>query len=108
MIQNLESPKELAERIGWPVRRIRNLIANKQIRHHRIGGSILIPTDAIEEFLKNTEIQPCHVAEQAHALSHVPTNPSISFASSIPMDGKKNVQRGQRIAEKLRRSSRSS
>ncbi len=104
----LESPRELAERIGWPVRRIRNLIANKQIRHHRIGGSILIPTDAIDEFLHRTEIQPCHVEEPAHALSHDQTSPIISFVSSTTMDGKKSVQRAHRIAEKLKRSSKNS
>lgn len=57
----LESPKQLADRIGWPERRIRNLIAAKKLRHHRVGGSILIPTTAFTELLKQTEIEPCNV-----------------------------------------------
>lgn len=39
----LESPKELAERIGWPLARIRKLIRNKQVRHVKIGGLYFIP-----------------------------------------------------------------
>jgi excisionase family DNA binding protein len=57
----LESPKQLADRIGWPERRIRNLIAAKKLRHHRVGGSILIPTTAFTELLQQTEIEPCNV-----------------------------------------------
>lgn len=55
---NLESPKQLADRIGWPVSRIRKLIINKQLRHFRMGKSIMIPPDAITDYLQRIEVQP--------------------------------------------------
>ena len=58
MLQNLESPKEMALRSGWPIARIRNLIASKKLRHVRIGGNIFIPTDAIDEYLSLNMVEP--------------------------------------------------
>jgi excisionase family DNA binding protein len=55
---NLGSPRELAKRTGWPVRRIRTLIAENRIRHVRVGRSILVPFDAIEEFLRENLVTP--------------------------------------------------
>ena len=64
MVQNeqpkiqLESPRQLAERIGWPVGRIRKLIQTGRIKHILIGRSILVPIDAVEEFLSDNLVQP--------------------------------------------------
>ena len=58
MKQKLESPKRLATRTGWPESRIRSLIANNQLRHIRIGGNILIPADAIDEYLSLNMVEP--------------------------------------------------
>jgi excisionase family DNA binding protein len=58
MTANLESPRQLAQRTGWPERRIRNLIANGKIRHIRIGCNLFIPPGAIEEFLKFNMVEP--------------------------------------------------
>lgn len=54
----LESPKQLADRIGWPVSRIRRLIRGEQLRHYRFGKSILIPPDAVTEYLARVEVKP--------------------------------------------------
>ena len=62
MKQQLESPKRLATRTGWPESRIRSLVASNQLRHIRIGGNILIPTDAIDEFLAANMVQPEAIA----------------------------------------------
>jgi hypothetical protein len=58
MTANLESPRQLAQRTGWPERRIRNLIANDKLRHIRIGGNLFIPFGAIEEFLNSNMVEP--------------------------------------------------
>jgi len=55
---SLETPRELAVRIGWPLRRIRMLINANQIRHIRIGGTIHVPEGAIEEFLEANMVEP--------------------------------------------------
>jgi len=54
----LESPKKLAARIGWPVSRIRKLIRKEELRHFRIGKSIMIPPDAITEYMNRVEVKP--------------------------------------------------
>jgi excisionase family DNA binding protein len=66
MPNELESPRQLALRTGWPERRIRNLIAQNKLRHVRIGGSILVPHDAIDEFLKLNMVAPRLAHEQGH------------------------------------------
>ncbi|WP_209010360.1 excisionase family DNA-binding protein [Labrenzia sp. THAF35] len=58
MALGLESIKELADRTGWPISRIRKLVENRELRHVRIGGGIFIPDGAIEEFIKNNTIPP--------------------------------------------------
>jgi excisionase family DNA binding protein len=54
----LASPRELAKRTGWSVRRIRVLIAENKLRHVRVGSSVLVPFDAIDEFLELNMIVP--------------------------------------------------
>jgi len=54
----LESPKQLADRIGWPVSRIRKLIRGEELRHFRMGKSIMIPPEAITEYMKRVEVKP--------------------------------------------------
>jgi len=54
----LESPKQLADRIGWPVSRIRRLVKGEQLRHYRFGKTIMIPLDAVPEYLARVEVKP--------------------------------------------------
>lgn len=54
----LESPRQLAQRTGWPERRIRNLIAQRRLRHVRIGSNIYVPDGAVEEFLQANMVAP--------------------------------------------------
>lgn len=56
--QKLYSPRELAELSGWPERRIRNLLAEGELKHVRIGSSYLAPADAIDDFLERKMVIP--------------------------------------------------
>jgi excisionase family DNA binding protein len=56
--RQLVSPRQLAKLSGWPERRVRNLIALNQIRYVKVGPSILVPTDAIDEFLQANMVNP--------------------------------------------------
>lgn len=58
MQSQLLSPKQLADRSGWPVARIRNLIAKREIRHVRIGGSLFLPENAVDEYLAANMVEP--------------------------------------------------
>ncbi|HMQ40249.1 MAG TPA: helix-turn-helix domain-containing protein [Paracoccus sp. (in: a-proteobacteria)] len=58
MQNNLETPKELAQRLGWPERRVRSLITAKQLRHVKIGGMYFVPQGAFDEFLNANMVEP--------------------------------------------------
>jgi excisionase family DNA binding protein len=64
---DLVSPRQLAKRSGWTERRIRGLIAQNELRHIRVGGSILVPSGALEEFLKLNMVEPRSVAQSGIA-----------------------------------------
>ena len=54
----LLSPREMAEKSGWPERRIRSLIASKQIKHLKIGSTFYLPEDAIADFVRRNMLEP--------------------------------------------------
>jgi len=58
MQATLETPKELASRLGWPERRVRSLISSKQLRHVKVGGMYFVPVEAFDEFLAANMIEP--------------------------------------------------
>jgi len=58
MSQDLLSPCQLARHCGWPVGRIRTLIARRAIRHVRIGGGFYLPKTAIDEYLAKHMVEP--------------------------------------------------
>jgi excisionase family DNA binding protein len=68
MVSQLETPKQLAERVGWPVRRIRAMIYRRQLRHVRVGGSIFLPKDAFDEYLTTHMVAPKAAASQQAGL----------------------------------------
>jgi excisionase family DNA binding protein len=56
-MQLLTLPK-LAEQSGWPVSRIRRMVACRQLPHVRVGGRVLVPQNAINEFLNSNFVAP--------------------------------------------------
>lgn len=58
MHNNLETPKELAKRLGWPERRVRSLISTRQLRHVKVGGMYFVPEGAFTEFLCANMVEP--------------------------------------------------
>lgn len=49
----LETPKQLAQRVGLTVGKVRSLIAGGQLEFVMIGSRIHVPTDAFPRFLEN-------------------------------------------------------
>lgn len=58
--QHLESPRQVADRLGWPLARVRKLIRAKQVRHVKVGGLYFVPLGAIEDFLAERTVEPAH------------------------------------------------
>jgi len=63
--QRLESPREVAERLGWPLARVRKLIRAKELRHLKVGGLYMIPRGAIEDYLAAHMVEPDPVTRGA-------------------------------------------
>ena len=55
-MQLLTLPK-LALHSGWPVSRIRRMVERRQLPHVRVGGRVLVPEGAIDEFLTRNFIE---------------------------------------------------
>lgn len=53
-----ETPREVAERLGWPLVRVRKLIRSKQLRHVKIGGMYFVPLGAFDEFIEAHMVKP--------------------------------------------------
>jgi excisionase family DNA binding protein len=55
---NFESPREVAERLGWPLARVRKLIRSKQLRYVKVGGMYFVPAGALDEFMLANTVEP--------------------------------------------------
>jgi excisionase family DNA binding protein len=62
MDERLETPKQLAKRVGLSERQVRHLIQARQLEYVMIGCRILIPPGAWGRFLDNKKVLPCHDA----------------------------------------------
>ena len=55
----LETPKQLANRVGLTERKIRHLINTRQIEHVWIGSRVHVPHGAFGRFIEAKKITPC-------------------------------------------------
>ncbi len=55
----LETPKQLAARVGITERQVRHLIQTRQLEHVMIGCRVLIPVGAFARFIEATRVPPC-------------------------------------------------
>lgn len=78
MINRPLLPREVAERWGCSERHVRNLIANGQLGHFRVGERLLrIPAAAVEEY------------ERRQSVTAVPTMPPSSPADAVSANVRK-------------------
>ena len=52
--------REIAQHSGWPEGRIRRLVATRRLRHVKLDGLLLLPKNAVDEFLSANMIEPEH------------------------------------------------
>jgi excisionase family DNA binding protein len=60
MTDRVETPKQLAERVGVSEHQIRNLIRTGELESVPIGGRIYIPADAWALFIERKRVCKCH------------------------------------------------
>ncbi|MBF5091011.1 helix-turn-helix domain-containing protein [Novosphingobium sp. NBM11] len=56
-MQFLTLPK-LAEQSGWSVTRVRRMVANRELPHIRVNGRLLLPANAIDDFVAKNIVSP--------------------------------------------------
>jgi len=82
----LETPKQLASRVGLTERQIRNLIHSRQLEHVMIGSRVLIPAGAFTRFIEAKKAMPCQ-DETRGLVSVGSTNVSASTLLPRALDG---------------------
>jgi excisionase family DNA binding protein len=97
----LATPKQAASVMGLTVSQVRGLIRDGRIARVRIGNRILIPRDAIERFIQENTVKPCHVEIQE------PASASSESGDATTSSGQKMVAAGsaaraRQIANRLK------
>jgi excisionase family DNA binding protein len=95
------TPKVAAEVMGLTAQQVRSLLRLKKIAHVPVGKRLMIPRSAIENFIAQNTVLPCHVEipERAYA--------SLKSADAITSSGLNAVAAGSaaralQIASKLK------
>ena len=105
--ERLETPKELAERVGVKEGRIRHLIRTRQIEHVWIGNRVHIPNGAFTRFLEARKVKPCH--DEIKDLAFVGSKSAAASTSPGPtMVAAASARLARQTANKLKSSLRNS
>jgi excisionase family DNA binding protein len=54
----LETPSQVAARIGVSARRVRSWTSSKKLFHYSFENRVLIPVEAVDDFLKRNAVKP--------------------------------------------------
>src|SRR6476646_1481572 len=57
--ERLETPKQLAARVGLSERQVRSLIAAGKLEHVWVGSRVHIPVEAFARFVETNRVTPC-------------------------------------------------
>jgi excisionase family DNA binding protein len=102
--ERLETPKQLAERVGLKERHIRHLISTHQIEHIWIGRRVHIPAGAFTRFLEAKKVEPCH--DETKDPVYVGSKSASASTSTGPnMAAAASAQLARQTANKLKSSS---
>ena len=57
--ERLETPRQLADRVGLSERKVRHLIQTRQLEYVMVGSRIHIPRGAFARFIEANRVTPC-------------------------------------------------
>jgi hypothetical protein len=104
MDECLETPKQLAKRVGLSEGKIRHLITTDKLEHVWIGHRVHIPTGAFGRFIEAHKVKPCQDEIKVHvsvglrsATATTSSGPSTVAAASAAL--------ARKTASELKRSS---
>src|SRR5262249_11373148 len=84
--ERLETPKQLAARVGISERQVRHLVQTRQLEHVIIGHRVHIPVGAFTRFLNATRVTTCHDETKGRGSAGSPsaivsTSPGLNTAA---------------------------
>jgi hypothetical protein len=100
----LETPKQLAARIGLTERQVRHLIQTRQLEHVMIGCRVHIPVGAFARFLQAKKVTPCHDETKDRDCDGL-QNGSASISPGLSEGAAASAALARQTASKLKSSS---
>jgi excisionase family DNA binding protein len=92
---------QVAKVLGFTCGQVRSLVNKKKIAHIKLGSRFMIPRDAIERYLLENTVQPCHDATPGPASASSKSEiASTSFGQKAV--AAVSVQRALQIADSLK------
>ena len=99
----LETPKQLALRVGLSGRQVRHLIETRQLEHVMIGCRVHIPCGAFERFVEERSVKPCQDETRVQGCDGSKSEGAITSPGQSTV-GAASAARALQIAKKLKES----
>jgi hypothetical protein len=103
--ERLETPKQLAARVGITVRQVRHLIQTRQLEYVLIGCRPHVPVGAFSRFVERKKASPCQDETRDRASDGLPSG-TASTSPGLNMAAAASAALARRTASKLKLSSR--
>ena len=107
MNSQLETPKQLAKRVGLTEKAVRKLLKVGKLSFVRIGTRLRIPPGTWEVYLKINVVQPWR-GEISDQNSYSSANAVSTISSGLRVDAAASAALAQQTAQRLKLSLRSS
>ena len=104
MDECLETPKQLAKRVGLTEGKIRHLINTRQLEHVWIGSRVHVPKGAFGRFIEAKKVTPCQ-DEIKVPVSVGSKNATVSTSPGLNTVAAASAARARQTAKKLKSSS---
>jgi hypothetical protein len=103
-LERLETPKQLAKRVGLSERQVRHLIRARQLEYVMIGCRIHIPVSAFALFVQMNKVQPCQDETKVRDCVGSPSG-SVSISPGPSEAAAASAALARRNANRLKSSS---
>jgi len=95
------TPKLAARVMGITEQQVRSLLRQRKIAHVPVGKRLMIPRNAIEDFIARNMVLPCHVEIPEHAYASLKSADAIT-SSGLNAVAAGSAARALQIASRLK------
>ncbi|MCK1455032.1 helix-turn-helix domain-containing protein [Bradyrhizobium sp. 35] len=100
-LPRLVTVTQAAEYLGLTASQVRTLVATDKIARTPVGARVMIPRDALDQWILKNTVQPCRDETQVPA-SAFSKSASASISSGQMADAAASAQRALRTASSLK------